>query len=328
MGDTSKVNFVSQGGDKVGRGRITESGEEVDELEGGPKSGDAVDSLLDGPKDDDEEAGDSDEEGDEANAEYDDNEEDVSAPADSGSDSEYEDKAVEAKAVEKQPTPVEKKKAKAPREAAALGSSKQSKKEGWVEFALSYPATSRRLLMVQLADEAAAQVAVRSVKFITNAYSLESDVNGETRACVQTEGVNFEAAWGLSEKLIDSSEIKCNDIFSILHTYGVEAARRSIVSEITGVFGVYGINVNPRHLSLIADHMTRSGGYVPMNRMGMNECSSPLLQMSFETTCNFLTRAAQEGLADNMESPSARIVLGKVPKLGTGAFELLVPIEN
>ena len=64
---------------------------------------------------------------------------------------------------------------------------------------------------------------------------------------------------------------------------------------LTGVFGVYGIDVNPRHLSLIADFMTRTGSYLPMNRMGMNECSSPFLQMSFETTSTFLTKAASEG---------------------------------
>jgi RNA polymerase Rpb1, domain 5 len=63
----------------------------------------------------------------------------------------------------------------------------------------------------------------------------------------------------------------------------------------TGVFGVYGIDVNPRHLSLIADFMTRTGSYLPMNRLGMNECSSPFLQMSFETTSTFLTKAASEG---------------------------------
>lgn len=59
---------------------------------------------------------------------------------------------------------------------------------------------------------------------------------------------------------------------------------------------MYGIDVNPRHLSLIADFMTRTGSYLPMNRMGINECSSPFLQMSFETTSTFLTKAASEGI--------------------------------
>ena len=110
--------------------------------------------------------------------------------------------------------------------------------------------------------------------------------------------------------------------------YGVEAARQNIVNEVNGVFGVYGINVNPRHLSLIADFMTRTGDYVAMNRGGMDESSSPFLQMSFETTCGFLMKAAIEGNCDNMESSSASIVLGAVPKVGTGMHEIMCPINS
>ena len=41
--------------------------------------------------------------------------------------------------------------------------------------------------------------------------------------------------------------------------------------------------------------MTRNGEYTPMNRSGMLDCPSPFLQMSFETTTSFLTRACFEG---------------------------------
>jgi hypothetical protein len=46
-----------------------------------------------------------------------------------------------------------------------------------------------------------------------------------------------------------------NDIYAILTTYGVEMARAAIVREISGVFGVYNIEVDIRHLELIADYM-------------------------------------------------------------------------
>jgi DNA-directed RNA polymerase I subunit RPA1 len=36
---------------------------------------------------------------------------------------------------------------------------------------------------------------------------------------------------------------------------GVEAARNAIIKEIANVFSVYGIGVDFRHLSLIADYM-------------------------------------------------------------------------
>lgn len=125
-----------------------------------------------------------------------------------------------------------------------------------------------------------------------------------------------------------------------------------------GVFAVYGIDVNARHLSLIADFMTRTGSYLPMSRMGMNECASPYLQMSFETTSTFLVKAASEGAhspahphslnsyiqkfpsfvnlvfslfvvtgaVDSQESPSARIVTGSVAKVGTGCFDIMLPL--
>jgi hypothetical protein len=41
----------------------------------------------------------------------------------------------------------------------------------------------------------------------------------------------------------------------------VEAARATILSEVSSVFGAYGIAVDQRHLSLIADFMTFHGGY-------------------------------------------------------------------
>jgi len=200
-----------------------------------------------------------------------------------------------------------------------------SESEGWIEMHLTYPVASRKLLMVQLAEQAAMKANVRETKNISRAYAIECDVDGEKRFAIQTEGVNFEAAWAL-DSIADTTSIKSNDIWKILCTYGVEAARQSIVSEIVGVFGVYGINVNPRHLSLIADFMTRNGSYVPMNRMGITNCPSPFLQMSFETTCTFLSQAAQDGSTEHLESSSARIVTGSVPKVGTGCFDIMFPV--
>lgn len=61
------------------------------------------------------------------------------------------------------------------------------------------------------------------------------------------------------------------------------------------VFKVYGITVDPRHLSLIADYMTFNGTYEPLNRMGMECDPSPLHQMSFEASLQFLKGATIMG---------------------------------
>jgi hypothetical protein len=51
----------------------------------------------------------------------------------------------------------------------------------------------------------------------------------------------------LTYKICKVFLFKCNT--------GVEAARQSIVNEIGAVFNVYGISIDTRHLSLIADYM-------------------------------------------------------------------------
>ena len=61
------------------------------------------------------------------------------------------------------------------------------------------------------------------------------------------------------------------------------------------MFKAYGIVIDPRHLNLIADYMTRSGVYRPFNRIGIADSTSPLHQMSFETVVSFLREATLAG---------------------------------
>ena len=76
-----------------------------------------------------------------------------------------------------------------------------------------------------------------------------------------TNGSNFRGLWHFSssaeESIIEDDGIYSNDIYSILKTYGVEMARAAILREISGVFDAYKIDVNGRHLELIADYMVR-----------------------------------------------------------------------
>lgn len=89
------------------------------------------------------------------------------------------------------------------------------------------------------------------------------------------------------------------------------------------MFRVYGIAVDHRHLSLIADYMTFEGTYKPFNRIGIEANSSPFQKMSFETTMHFLKSATIAGDSDPIKSPSACLVAGRVVNGGTGSFELL-----
>ena len=80
--------------------------------------------------------------------------------------------------------------------------------------------------------------------------------------------------------------------------------------------------VDYRHLYLIADYLTFSGEMKAMNRAWMEDSVSPFLKMSFETCVKFLTNAACNNEIDSLQTPSSSIVLGRVPQVGTGAFEI------
>lgn len=114
----------------------------------------------------------------------------------------------------------------------------------------------------------------------------------------------------------------------MLNTYGIEVARETIIREVMNVFKSYGISVNIRHLSLIADFMTHTGRVRSMNRHGgVKDSISPLSRMSFETASKFLMEAAYHGEMDDLETPSSRICLGLPVKLGTGSFDLMQKVE-
>ena len=153
----------------------------------------------------------------------------------------------------------------------------------------------------------------------------------------------------LADELVDLDRIGSNDIAALLRTYGVEAARRAIIDEVSAVFGAYGIAVDYRHLTIIADYMvnvtsfplvfnaslpvvaaltisqTHGGDYRPFNRSGISKKSSPLLKASFETTVQFLSEAVLHGDFDDLTSPAAKIVMGQPSTSGTGSFDIRAP---
>jgi len=138
---------------------------------------------------------------------------------------------------------------------------------------------------------------------------------------LKTEGINI-LAMAHYPHLLDLNKLHCNNVHTMAEHYGIEAASKVIVKEMADVFKAYGIVLDPRHMTLVADYMTFSGSYRPFNRNGIESSSSPLQQMSFETVVSFLKDATLSGRCDELTNPSARLILGKPPRVGTGMFEL------
>ncbi|KAI0502407.1 hypothetical protein KFK09_017356 [Dendrobium nobile] len=182
------------------------------------------------------------------------------------------------------------------------------------------------VLLGELALKTAKRVYVKACKNIERCSVVEPKLSGDPLS-LQTAGVNLNVLLNLYE-YIDINKIVTNDIHAMLKTYGVEAARATILNEVKGVFDAYGIQVNIRHLMLIADAMTCNGEYRSLNRLGMQKYStSPFCTMSFETATNAISESAFHGYVDTMDSPSACVSLGKIVKVGTGGFDLLQNIQ-
>ena len=71
---------------------------------------------------------------------------------------------------------------------------------------------------------------------------------------VDVAGSNMAAVCALKDAIPHT--ISSNSIWTVLRTFGIEAARNAIIREASNVFSVYSINVDERHLALIADYMT------------------------------------------------------------------------
>ncbi|RUS34142.1 DNA-directed RNA polymerase I complex large subunit Nuc1 [Jimgerdemannia flammicorona] len=197
----------------------------------------------------------------------------------------------------------------------------------WCEIEMQFPADTKKILMVSIVEKVCHDVIIHEIPGISRCFQYINPTENDKTKSLATEGVNLRGMW-LYNDVIDVNKISTNDIAAMLRTYGVEAARATLMNEISGVFEAYGIEVDPRHLTLIADYMTFEGGYKPFNRTGIESNVSPFLKMSFETTCHFLTQATLHGDFDMLDSPSARLVMGKVVGGGTGSFEILQPVVH
>lgn len=186
----------------------------------------------------------------------------------------------------------------------------------WCEFMLELPLETEKLLMVNIVEDLCRATVVREIPKIGRCVHPQG-----TRE-LTTEGVNFGAMWDM-EEFINVNGIRLNDVVAVLKTYGVEAARNTIVNEINNVFGRYAITVLLRHLDLIGDVMTREGTYLAFNRQGMDLATSLFMKMSFETTCGFLTLAVLDSEREPLESPLARVVMGRLLSVGTGLFDVM-----
>ncbi|CAG5114593.1 unnamed protein product, partial [Candidula unifasciata] len=196
------------------------------------------------------------------------------------------------------------------------------RKHRWCTVTFYYIQSYLQLDIKLLLEKTIRNAVIHQVKGINRALVSEEKEDGESVLHLKTEGVNILEMFKYPE-ILDLNKMYSNCIHTMAQTYGIEAANRVIIKEIQNVFGVYGIAVDYRHLSLLADYMTSRGQYDAFNRRDIMYNTSPLQKMTFETTMNFLLNACVSGHKDDLHSPSSRLVMGKLVGVGTGCFEVL-----
>lgn len=180
-----------------------------------------------------------------------------------------------------------------------------------------FPISFLRADLSQALRETAVKSIIHEVKNIKRAITNKE----KDTLYLKTEGINILQMFKYNH-LLDLNKLYSNDIHAIARTYGIEAANKVIIKEIQNVFNVYGITVDPRHLTLVADYMTCNGVFEPMSRLGMGASASPLQQMTFESTLLFLKDAVLNSKTDSLRSASSCLMVGQPCRSGTGIFQL------
>ena len=123
---------------------------------------------------------------------------------------------------------------------------------------------------------------------------------------------------------VDSRRTTTNNINEISDVLGIEAARNAIIEEMASTLDEQGLDVDPRHITLIADTMTMDGEVKQIGRHGIaGEKASVLSRAAFEVTVDNLLEAAMHGETDALKGVTENVIVGQPIKLGTGAIELM-----
>jgi len=139
-----------------------------------------------------------------------------------------------------------------------------------------------------------------------------------------TAGSNLSEILSLKE--IDAFRTTTNNIFEVQEVLGIEAARQAIINEVFKVIDSQGLNVDVRHIMLVADTMCVSGTIKGITRYGVvSEKASVLARAS---SIKHIINASLIGEVDHLKSVVENVMLNQPVPIGTGLPDLLTSGKN
>lgn len=138
---------------------------------------------------------------------------------------------------------------------------------------------------------------------------------------IRTDGSNLAKVLEIDG--VDTSRTTTNNIHEIAKTLGIEAARNALIREAAHVLEEQGLDVDVRHVMLVADMMTVTGEVQQIGRHGISgKKASVLARAAFEITVPNIVEAAIKGESDPLEGVTENVIVGQSIPIGTGLVEL------
>lgn len=164
---------------------------------------------------------------------------------------------------------------------------------------------------------------IAGVKGIEDVVIVKEDENW----VLQTTGTNLKKILLMDE--VDPLRTRTNDVHQVYEILGVEAARNVVLNESRDALDEQGLDVDVRHLMLLADTVTFDGEVKAIGRYGVSgKKSSVLAKANFEETKRHLINASFYGEVDTLEGVIENILLGQIAPIGTGMVELTIDPEK
>lgn len=144
---------------------------------------------------------------------------------------------------------------------------------------------------------------------------------------IKTEGSSLGEA--LSVPGVDPIRTTTNNMYEVAQVLGIEAARNVVIKEALNVLEEQGLDVDVRHVMLVADAMTSTGEILQVGRHGVSsEKASTLAKAAFEITVPTLVDAAMKGARDELRGVAENVIVGQQIPMGTGLIEVYMSMHG
>lgn len=142
---------------------------------------------------------------------------------------------------------------------------------------------------------------------------------------ITTLGSNLEDI--MDNDYVDKYRTQTNDIEEFERTFGIEATRQKIITEIRKTMSSG--NVIREHTAIFADEMTYSGKTTAIQKTGLQvrEFSNATLRMSFQSPIEAIKGAAINNITDVIRGVSGHLINGQIPRIGTTYNNVLIDEE-